>query len=105
MTQLSQNIYKLLSRVPKGRVTTYKALAQALNTRAYRAIGQILKHNPSAPSIPCHRVVRSDGSIGGFMGKTTGPEIRKKIALLKSEGVEIQQGKVKDFRRVLYKYV
>ncbi len=77
MTTLQQETYELLKTVPRGKVTTYKALADALGTKAYRAIGQFMKNNPYAPTVPCHRVVTSDGAIGGFMGKRKGAEIKK----------------------------
>jgi methylated-DNA-[protein]-cysteine S-methyltransferase len=54
---------------------------------ATRAVGQALKRNPFAPVVPCHRVVRSDGSLGGFNGCTSGCEIDRKIKLLAQEGV------------------
>lgn len=104
MKTLAQKTYTLLSQVPKGRVTTYKALAHRLHTKAYRAIGQIMRNNPYAPTIPCHRVVRSDGAIGGYMGKTAGNEIQKKIALLDSESVAIKQGRILDFQKMLYTF-
>ena len=105
MTPLAKRTYTLLKKVPKGRVTTYKALADALGTRAYRAIGQIMKNNPYAPDVPCHRVVASDGTIGGFMGKTTGATIQKKIALLKKEGVGVLRKKIVNFEQVYYRFV
>lgn len=103
MSDLSNRVYALLKQVPKGRVTTYKALADALGTQAYRAIGQALKRNPYAPKVACHRVVASDGTIGGFMGKTTGVALKKKIALLRSEGVIVTGNRVVDFHRVFLK--
>ena len=58
MTQtFAQRIYFQLKKVPKGKVTTYKALAENLNSKAYRAVGTAMKNNPYAPTIPCHRVV------------------------------------------------
>lgn len=105
MTPLQQKTYELLKKVPAGKVTTYKALADAMGTRAYRAIGQFMKHNPLAfescddpeKRIPCHRVVASDGTIGGFMGKKTGVEITKKIALLQKEGVTVKNNRILNF--------
>lgn len=94
MTKLAERVYELIKTVPAGKVTTYKVVAEKLGTKAYRAVGQALKNNPYAPAVPCHRVVRSDGRIGGFMGKTTGEEVAKKIALLKSEGVEVIENKI-----------
>ena len=104
MTPLAQRTYELLRTVPAGRVTTYKALADALGTRAYRAIGQFMKNNPDAPHTPCHRVVASDGSLGGFMGKKEGTELAKKIKLLASEGVHIASNKIHNFDSVFYSF-
>ncbi len=60
-------VYKLLKKVLKGRVTTYGALARAAKTSP-RAVGAMMRANPYAPIVPCHRVVMCDGSIGGFAG-------------------------------------
>lgn len=103
-TPFSERIYKQLSKVPEGRVTTYKALANSLHTKAYQAVGTAMKNNPYAPVVPCHRVVSSDGSIGGFKGYTSGKTIQEKIEMLKKEGVEIENGKVKNFKKVLYQF-
>lgn len=104
MTALTQRAYELLKTVPAGRVTTYKELARALGTKAYRAIGQAMRHNPYAPDVPCHRVVASNGTIGGFMGKKDGEEIAQKIRMLQDEGVCIQKGKIEDFPSVLFHF-
>lgn len=104
MTTLSERTYSLLRQVPAGRVTTYKAIACALGTKAYRAIGQILRRNPYAPTVPCHRVVGSDGTIGGFMGKTSGRAIKKKLVMLEKEGVRVRGKKVVDFTNLLYQF-
>ncbi len=92
MTPFAEKTYALLKTVPRGRVTTYKALADALGTRAYRAIGQFMRTNPYAPMVPCHRVVASDGTIGGFNGG-----VAKKIRLLRAEGVKVSGNKIVDF--------
>ena len=63
---LAEKCYQLLLRVPKGRVTTYKELAEAVGTRAYRAVGQAMNRNPRLFEVPCHRVVCSNGEIGGY---------------------------------------
>lgn len=102
---LKDEVYEKLKLVPKGKITTYKLLALACGTRAYRAVGQILRNNPYSPVVPCHRVVRSDGKIGGFMGKTTGGEIDKKIEILKSEGILVTNGKVMRFEERLFNFV
>ena len=95
----SQKLYELLSVIPKGKVTTYKELAKKLKTKGYRAVGQIVGRNPNAPKVPCHRVVRSDGDLGGYAFG-----IKKKIALLESEGVKIKAGKVLDFEKKIFKF-
>ena len=102
----NEKVYALLKKVPKGKVTTYKALAEKLNTRAYRAVGQAMKCNPCAPNVPCHRVVSSSGKIGGFMGKNNpeSKEVRKKIKLLKREGVKIKSGRVVSFASTNYRF-
>ncbi len=88
---LAEKIYELLKKVPKGRITTYKELAIAAGTKSYRAIGQILKRNPYAPTVPCHRVVKSDGTIGGFKGKKQSTEKKK---MLEKEGIAIKNKKI-----------
>ena len=101
----NENVYKILKKVPKGKVTTYKALAEALGTKAYRAVGQSMRCNPYAPKVPCHRVISSDGSIGGFMG-TKNPrskEVRKKIMMLKMEGVEVKNSLI-DMNKFLFRF-
>ena len=101
-TPFAERVYEQLKKVPKGKVTTYKALASSLGTRAYQAIGTCMKNNPYAPAVPCHRVVTTDGSIGGFKGKKSGKEITEKIALLKKEGVIVKNGKIKNFTALLF---
>lgn len=90
-TSFSENCYRILKRVPKGKVTTYAEIAHALGKRSYRAVGQAMRRNPYAPQVPCHRVVRSDGSLGGYAWG-----LAKKKALLRSEGIKIQGEKVAD---------
>lgn len=103
-TLFAQVIYEKLLEVPRGRVTTYGDLARALDSRAYQAVGQALRNNPYAPHVPCHRVVKADGRIGGFMGQTNGTAIAKKKALLQSEGVQIKNGQVLDFSSVRHQF-
>ncbi|MFC1691174.1 MGMT family protein [Nanoarchaeota archaeon] len=101
ITNFQQKVYKICKKIPKGRVSTYKEIAKALNTKAHRAIGQALAKNPFSPEIPCHRVVKSDGNIGGFMGKTKGNKIKKKIDLLKKEGIIVNNKKIVDKKIIL----
>jgi len=82
----AERVYAVVSCIPEGKVSTYGAVARALDCRAYQAVGVVLSKNPCAPVVPCHRVVRSDRSLGGFMG-SLGDEVLKKRALLEGEGV------------------
>ena len=72
-----------MKKIPKGRVSTYKIIANKIGTNACRAVGNACRRNPNPPTIPCHRVVRSDGGIGGFAGETYGKQIKKKVAIIK----------------------
>src|SRR5687767_8125143 len=78
----NQKVWALCARVPKGKVTTYGAIAEALGTRAYRAVGNAMNRNPYAPVVPCHRVVGSNGALTGFAHG-----LAKKKAMLEREGV------------------
>ena len=80
MGLFSERCYKVLKKVPRGKVTTYQEIAHALNTKAYRAVGNAMNKNPYAPKVPCHRVVKSDGSLGGYSGG-----LKKKKKLLELE--------------------
>jgi len=84
---LKQKVYQEVLKIPKGKTRTYKQLAIKLKTHP-RVIAKILSQNPNPIKVPCHRVIRSDGKIGGytFKGKRK-DEMKKK--LLRKEGVEI----------------
>ena len=99
MTEFRQKCYDALMKIPKGKVTTYSELAKAVGTKAVRAVGTAMAKNEKLIKVPCHRVVRSDGSIGQY---AKGRE--KKIELLESEGVSVETGKVKDFEKCLFKF-
>ncbi|MDP3640290.1 MAG: MGMT family protein [Nanoarchaeota archaeon] len=71
-TEFERKVYALCRKIPEGKVTTYKSIAEALGTKAYRAVGQALKKNPYAPQVPCHRVIATDGSLGGYCGERSG---------------------------------
>jgi O-6-methylguanine DNA methyltransferase len=82
---LSQGqVYKIVKKIPKGQVLSYKEVAKrAGHPRAWRAVGNILNKNRD-PKIPCYRVIRSDGQIGGYR-----KGIKKKIKILKSEHIKL----------------
>ena len=98
-TKFQEKVYNLCKKVPKGKVTTYKELAHAMNSRAYRAVGQAMHNNPHYPRVPCHRVVSSNGSIGGFAHGS-----KAKTRLLESEGIKIKDNKIIDFEKVLFRF-
>ena len=89
LSAFRRKVYHALLDVPKGYVTTYGALARRIGCASAQAVGGALRHNPFAPDVPCHRVLAADGSIGGFSGHREGPDIARKIALLRSEGIAL----------------
>lgn len=93
-----------MKRIPRGKVTSYKIIAKKIDSKGYRAVGNACRRNPYPPTVPCHRVVKSNGKIGGFEGKTSGKQIEKKIKLLKKDGIEIKDGKVVNFESVLFEF-
>lgn len=94
MAEFSERVLRIAKLIPKGKVTTYSEIARALGRPlACRAVGQALRRNARPVEIPCHRVVRSDGGIGGYSGSRPG-KIRQKAMLLSSEGVEVGDGMV-----------
>lgn len=88
----NQQCYALLMQIPSGKLVTYGDIAHALNNKAYQAVGNAMAANPNPIIVPCHRVVKSNGEVGNYsLG------IEKKIALLRSEGIEIVNNKIVDF--------
>ncbi|MBP2047007.1 methylated-DNA--[protein]-cysteine S-methyltransferase [Methanobacterium aggregans] len=78
-----------VSKIPHGEVTTYKKISESLKTQGYRAVGTAIGKNPFPIIIPCHRVVKSDGSIGNYSGG-----VKMKREILKNEGVKIKGDKI-----------
>lgn len=107
-------VYAACRKIPKGRVSTYQAIARAIGKpKSARAVGNALNKNPfalasirqdvsssrSGPKIPCHRVVKSDGTIGGFAQGS-----KNKIKMLEKEGVKIKNGKINEFKEIFFKF-
>lgn len=86
-TLFEQKVYAALSRVPSGKIVTYKTLGLSVGCNSGQAIGNAMRRNPYAPRIPCHRVIPASLSIGGYSGQTSGEKIVIKRKLLESEGV------------------
>jgi len=97
---IEQMVYKKLLQVPKGQITTYGELAKAVGLKnGQRAIGRIMNKNPYPAIVPCHRVVNSNGKIGGYV---YGVDV--KTNMLRKEGIEIQNGKILDFEKRIFKF-
>lgn len=100
LSPYQQAILRILAEVPKGKVTTYGDLAKELAKRdpkwspgASRAVGTTMKNNLCGPQIPCHRVIKSDGSIGNFRGGAEGA-VEEKTRMLREEGVTVLDGRI-----------
>lgn len=98
LSHFRDRFYQLVRQIPAGKVTSYRLLAEALgDKRAARAVGRLLNQNPKPVEIPCHRVVRSNGQIGGYVrGK------KRKKKLLQEEGVKIKDDQIVNFSQHVY---
>lgn len=86
MISFQEKVYQAVRKIPKGKVATYKEIAKKAGCpRAWRAVGNILNKNRDL-KVPCHRVIRSNGKVGDYR-----KGLKKKIKLLKKEGVKIQK--------------
>ena len=86
-TEFQLKVWTYLRKIPRGRVKTYSQVAKAIGKPlAARAVANAIGKNPYAPKIPCHRVIRSDGSLGGYSGKGG---VKTKRFLLKKEGIKL----------------
>lgn len=109
MSQLkpfNQKIYELAKKIPRGKVTTYKILAEVAGTKAYRAVGNAMNKNPygilnckGRDMVPCHRVVDSKGYLHGFAHG-----LKKKAELLGKEGIEVKDNRIVEFDKVLFRF-
>jgi methylated-DNA-[protein]-cysteine S-methyltransferase len=93
-TAFQERVYAICRKIPKGQTMTYGEIAKILKSSP-RAVGQALKKNPYAPIVPCHRVIHTNGNIGGYAGIKNS---QKKIKLLKHEGIIILEGKRVELR-------
>jgi O-6-methylguanine DNA methyltransferase len=101
-SETAKRAYELLCQVPKGRVTTYGAIAKALGKpKSSRVVGAIMRGNPHAPKVPCHRVVKSNGTLGGYSGSDPA-NIRRKVERLEAEGVRVKGDRIVDFEKVFF---
>ena len=85
IASFQKKVYEVVRKIPEGKVMTYKQVAKLTGyPKAYRAVGNALNKNPDPKTIPCHRVIRLDGRVGGYREGT-----KKKINLLKSEHIKL----------------
>ena len=96
---LKDKVYRLTRRIPKGKVTTYGAIAKALRVGSARPIGNILHVNPFAPKVPCHRVVNAAGHLAANFGAPG--KIATHAKLLRAEGVKVVNNRV-DLKKYLW---
>ena len=105
ITEFQNKVYWLCKKVPMGKVTTYREIAEKMGTKAYRAVGNALNKNmfgilrcTGKNMVPCHRVVGSNGHLTGFAHG-----LKKKAELLREEGVMVKGFKIANFEKVLFK--
>lgn len=95
---LSEYTYYLVRQIPKGRVSTYGAVAKALGNKNYaRVVGLYMNRNPDADTMPCFKIVNADGGLGGF-----GLGLPDKIRRLKNDGIHVRNGRIVDFDMVFF---
>ncbi len=95
---LFEYTYDLVRQIPPQRLSTYGAIANALgDARAARAVGRMMNQNPDADTMPCFKIVYSDGSLGGF-----GLGIEDKIRRITQDGITVNHGKIQDFNTIFF---
>ena len=94
----NNKVFKLLRKIPEGKITTYKEIGLTLNLNP-RKVGRILSENEDLENIKCYKVVKSDGKVGGYkLG------IKEKIKRLEKEGIKVENGKIVDFGRRVFRF-
>ena len=89
LTLFQKKVYKAILDIPRGETRSYSWVAEKIgDLKACRAVGNVLNRNPYSPEVPCHRVICSNGSIGGYAGG-----VKKKLAILRKEGVPLEDMK------------
>jgi O-6-methylguanine DNA methyltransferase len=96
ISEFQKLVYETVKKIPFGQVLSYKQVAKSMGKpKSFRAVGNALNKNPFAPKVPCHRVIRSDGKVGGFV---SGQAV--KIKLLKKEGIIIKNNKIINLKNI-----
>ena len=95
---VTEYCYYLVMQIPAGRVSTYGAVAKALGNKSYaRVVGKYMNKNPDADIMPCFKIVKSDGTLGGF-----GLGIDDKIRRLNKDGIMVKNGRIVDFQKLFF---
>ena len=92
----------MLGKIPKGKVVTYGSLAKVCGTSP-RAVGALLRSNRHPEIYSCYKVVKSTGEIGGYGGCIKGAKLRKKVSLLRKDGVKVAGGRI-DLKKFAHKF-
>lgn len=101
-TAFQKSVWRALTKIPKGKVTTYGDIARHIGKpKAVRAVATAVGKNPDAPAVPCHRVIPSTGSIGKYSGPGG---IQQKISLLEREGVSVDKGAILELQKHHYNF-
>jgi deoxyribonuclease V len=99
--QMKKEVYNSVSRIPRGKVSTYKEIAKAVGLpKNSRWVGFLMKNNKDPENVPCYKIVKSDGSLGGYFGSGK-KGLKKKIELLEKDGIRLVNGKI-DLKNYLY---
>lgn len=90
ISNFAKKVYKIVAQIPRGKVLSYQEVAiYAGSPQAYRAVGNLMHHNPDPKVIPCHRVIAAGQKTGGYaFGQ------KSKIKKLKKEGLIIKNNKI-----------
>lgn len=98
-SSFEKNVFDIVKKIPRGKILTYKQIAIIIKKpKAYRAVGNVLNKNKNLITIPCHRVIRSNGQIGGYI-----LGMKEKEGILRRENIEIKNGCVIDINKYLFK--
>jgi methylated-DNA-[protein]-cysteine S-methyltransferase len=96
----SKYVLSIVEMIPRGKISTYADIARIVGKpKAYRAVANAIGKNPQLIKIPCHRVIRSNGEVGGYAQGT-----KKKIELLRKEGIKVVKGRVVGLAEKLYRF-
>ena len=96
---LKEECFSLLKKIPFGKITNYKIIAEEMGLKSYRLIGKIIGSNQYIPAIPCRRVIKSNSDISGYAHG-----VEEKIKILAEEGVFTKDNKVLNYQKILHHF-